>query len=245
MNPYLEILIRAVGAFAAVIFLTRLVGKSQVGGLTITDWVNGIVVGSIAAGLVTQVNAPAGYYVFGLLLFMILTMISQWAGMKYRPLHKILDDDPTVVVHNGKILERNMQKMRYTMDDLTSQLRQKEAFNIADVEYAIAEPNGQLSVLLKSQAAPLTPRDISAPTSYRGVPSELVVDGVVIQQNLKQNDLDEDWLLEELQKQGIQSLKEVFYASLDTDGNLYVDNRRDDMDHILDITDKIPGRMPQ
>lgn len=245
MNPYLEILLRAAGAFAAIVFLTRLVGKSQVGGLTITDWVNGIVVGSIAAGLVTQLNEPAGYYLFGLFLFMILTVVSQWAGMKYRPLHKILDDDPTVVVHNGKILEENMRKMRYTVDDLTSQLRQKEAFNIADVEYAITEPNGQLSVLLKSQAAPLTPRDISAPSSYRGIPSELVVDGVIIQQNLKQNNLDEEWLLGELQRQGIQSIKEVFYASLDTDGNLYVDKKRDDMDHVLDITDKLPGRMPQ
>jgi len=245
MNPYLEILIRAVGAFSAVIFITRMVGKSQVGGLTITDWVNGIVVGSIAASLVTELGEPAAYYAFGLLLFMVLTIASQWAGMKYRPLHKILSDDPTVVVHNGKILERNMRKMRYTVDDLTSQLRQKRAFNIADVEYAIAEPNGQLSVLFKSQVTPLTPRDINVPTPYRGVPSELVVDGVIIEQNLRQNNLDENWLLEELQKQGIQSLKEVFYASLDSEGKLYIDKKRDDLDYIQDITDKLPGKMPQ
>ncbi len=245
MNPYLEILIRAVGAFAAVIFLTRMVGKSQVGGLTITDWVNGIVVGSIAASLVTGLGEPAAYYAFALLLFLILTIISQWAGMKYRPLHKILSDEPTVVVHNGKILERNMRKMRYTMDDLTSQLRQRHAFNISDVEFAIAEPNGQLSVLLKSQVTPLAPRDINIPTQYRGVPSELVVDGVIIEQNLKQNKLDEDWLLGELQKQGIQSLQEVFYASLDSSGKLYIDKRRDDLDYVQDITDKLPGKMPQ
>ena len=245
MNPYLEILIRAVGAFAAVIFLTRMVGKSQVGGLTITDWVNGIVVGSMAAGLVTGLGEPAAYYVFGLLLFLVFTITSQWASLKYRPLHKILSDEPTVVVHNGKILERNMRKMRYTMDDLTSQLRQRNAFNIVDVEFAIAEPNGQLSVLLKSQAAPLAPRDINIPTQYRGVPSELVVDGVIIEQNLRQNKLDEDWLLGELQKQGIQSLQEVFYASLDSDGKLYIDKKQDELDYVLDITDKLPGKMPR
>lgn len=245
MNPYLEVFIRALGAFAAVIFITRLVGKSQVGGLTITDWVNGVVVGSIAASLVTSVGEPAGYHVFGLLLFMTLTITSQWAGMKYRPAHKILSDEPTVVVHNGKILEGNMRKMRYTIDDLTSQLRQEGAFNIADVEFAIAEPDGELSVLLKSQASPVTPQDLNVPTKYKGVPSELVVDGVIIQQNLKQNNLDEDWLMGELQKQGIQSLKEVFYASLDSDGNLYVDKKRDDLDYVQDITDKLPGKMPQ
>lgn len=245
MNPYLEIIIRAVGAFAAVIFITRMIGKSQVGGLTITDWVNGIVIGSIAASLVTELTEPPWYYAFGLFLFMVLTITAQWAGLRSRPVHKILTDEPTVVVHNGKILEGNMHKMRYTVDDLTSQLRQRKAFNIADVEYAIAEPNGQLSVLLKSQATPMTPQDLNVPTKYKGVPSELVVDGVVIQQNLKQNNLDENWLLGELQKQGVQSLKEVFYASLDSDGNLYVDKRRDDLDYVQDITDKLPGKMPQ
>jgi len=165
--------------------------------------------------------------------------------MKYRPVHKILSDEPTVVVHNGVILEGNMHKMRYTVDDLTSQLRQKNAFNIADVEYAIAEPNGELSVLLKGQVAPVTPQDLNVPAKYKGVPSELVVDGVIIQQNLKQNNLDEDWLLGELHKQGIQSLKDVFYASLDQDGNLYIDKKQDKMTYKQDITDKLPGKMPQ
>ncbi len=245
MNPYLEILIRAAGAFAAVFFVTRMIGKSAVGGLTIADWVNGIVIGSIAASLVVELNEPPGYYIFGLLVFMALTIIAEWAGTKHRPLHKVLTDEPTVVVHNGKIMESNMHKMRFTIDDLTSQLRQKNAFNIADVEYAIAEPDGQISVLLKGQSRPVTPRDLNLSTPYQGVPSELVVDGVVIKQNLEQNNLDEKWLYDELQKQGIPSLKEVFYASLDTDGNLYVDQRRDDLEYIQDITDKLPGEKSQ
>ncbi|OPY56444.1 MAG: hypothetical protein A4E55_02083 [Pelotomaculum sp. PtaU1.Bin035] len=245
MNAYLEILIRSLGAFAGVIFITRMVGKSQVGGMNIAEWVNGVVIGSIAASLTTDLKTPAGYYIFALLVFMTLTIVAEWAGIKYRPAHKILGDDPTVVVHNGVILEGNMCKMRYTVDDLTSQLRQKNAFNIADVEYAIAEPNGELSVLLKSRVAPVTPQDLNVSTKYKGIPSELVVDGVIIQQNLKQNNLDEDWLLGELQKQGIQSLKEVFYASLDSDGNLYVDKKQDKITYVQDITDKLPGRMPQ
>lgn len=245
MNPYLEISMRAVGAFAAVIFITKMIGKHEVGGLTITDFVTGIVIGSIAASLVFELNEPPGYYLFGLFVFMAITMTSQWAGMRYRPLHKLLNDEPTVVVHNGKILESNMRRMRYTADDLTSQLRQQGTFSIADVEYAIVEPNGELSVLVKSQVAPLTPQDLQLPTPYEGVPSELVVDGVIIQQNLAQNNLDEKWLLEELKKQGIGSLQEVFYASLDTDGNLYVDKQQDDLDYVQDVTDKLPGKMPQ
>jgi len=245
MNPYLEILARGVGAFVGVLVITRAVGKSQVGQLTVADFINAIVLGSIAAAMVTDLKENVGYYIFGLLLFGLLTLLAEYTALKYRPARKLLEGEPTIVIHNGKILEENMKKLLYNMDDLMMQLRLKNAFNIGDVEYAIAEPNGDLSVLLKSHKQPLTPGDMQIPTKYQGVPSELIVDGVVIQQNLKQNNLTEDWLFGELEKQGVKSLQDVMYASLDSDGNLYVDKRQDTMDHVTDITDQLPGKMPQ
>jgi uncharacterized membrane protein YcaP (DUF421 family) len=245
MNPYLEIVIRAVGAFAGVVFITRMIGKSQIGQLTISDFVNGIVIGSIAASLVTEVDLNPWYYVTGLAVFTGLTVIVQYAGLKYRPARKFFGDEPTVVVHNGKILERNMRRMRYNVDDLTMQLREKGYFDIADVEFAIAEPNGELSVLPKSQKRPLTPEDIGVPTGYEGVPSELIVDGVIIQQNLQQNHLTEEWLFKELEKHGVYSLQEVLYASLSSNGELYIDKKQDTMDHLTDVTDKPPEQTGQ
>ncbi|MGB9803653.1 YetF domain-containing protein [Desulfofundulus sp.] len=245
MNPYLQILIRGVGAFVGVLVITRVVGKSQVGQLTVADFVNAIVLGSIAASMVTDLKENGWYYAFGLLLFGLLTVLAEYASLKYRPLRKVIEGEPTVVIHNGKILENNMKKLIYNIDDLMMQLREKNVFNISDVEFAVAEPNGQLSVLLKSHKQPLTPSDMQIPTKYQGIPSELIVDGVVIQQNLKQNNLTEDWLYRELEKQGIKSVKDVMYASLDTEGNLYVDKKEDTMQHVTDITDKLPGKMPQ
>ncbi|MBE3588147.1 MAG: DUF421 domain-containing protein [Thermoanaerobacteraceae bacterium] len=245
MNSYLEILIRGVGAFVGVMVITRLVGKSQVGQLTVSDFVNAIVLGSIAAAMVTDIKESGWYYVFGLLLFGLLTITAEYAALKYRPLRKLIESEPTVVIHNGKILEDNMKKLLYNMDNLMMQLREKNVFNIADVEFAVAEPNGELSVLLKSHKQPLTPADMQVPTRYQGIPSELIVDGVVIQQNLKQNNLTEDWLYRELEKQGIKSVKDVMYASLDSDGHLYVDQKHDTMEHMTDMTDKLPGKMPQ
>lgn len=245
MNPFLEILLRALGAFAGVVLITRMVGKSQVGQLTISDYVNGIVIGSIAASLATDIKTSPWYYALGLIVFTTLTISTQWLGLKYRPARKILGDEPTVVVHNGKILERNMRRMRYNVDDLMMQLREKGYFNIADVEFAVAEPNGSLSVLPKSDKRPVTPSDLGIATKYEGVPSELVVDGVIIKQNLKQNNLTEEWLLKELEKQGIYSLKDVLYAGLDTEGKLYVDKKQDELEHLTDISDKLPGEMGQ
>jgi uncharacterized membrane protein YcaP (DUF421 family) len=245
MNPYLQILIRGIGAFLGVLVITRVVGKTQVGQLTVADFVNAIVIGSIAAAMVTDLKENGWYYAFGLLLFGLLTVISEYASLKYRPLRKLIEGEPTVVIHNGKILENNMKKLIYNVDDLMMQLREKNVFNIADVEFAVAEPNGGLSVLLKSHKQPLTPSDMRIPTRYQGIPSELIVDGVVIQQNLKQNNLTEDWLYRELEKQGIKSVKDVMYASLDAEGKLYVDRKEDTMQHVTDITDKLPGKMPQ
>ncbi|HBQ28017.1 hypothetical protein HX99_05290 [Peptococcaceae bacterium SCADC1_2_3] len=245
MNPFLEILIRGIGAFILILLVTRLVGKTQVGQLTVSDFVNAIVIGSIGAAAVTDLKESGWYYVFGLLLFGLLTIGAEYLAMKYRPARKLLEGEPTVIIHNGKILEDNMRKLVYHVDDLTMQLRDKGVFNIADVEFAVLEPNGKLSVLLKSQKQPLTPQDLQLPTRYQGIPSEMIIDGIVIQQNLKQNNLTEEWLYQELEKQGIKSVQEVMYASLDTEGKLYVDKRQDIMAHVTDITDKLPGKMPQ
>jgi uncharacterized membrane protein YcaP (DUF421 family) len=245
VNPFLEILIRGIGVFIITLLVTRLVGKTQVGQLTVSDFINAIVIGSIGAAAVTDLKENGWYYVFGLLLFGLLTVGAEYLAMKYRPARKLLEGEPTVIIHNGKILEDNMRKLIYHMDDLTMQLRDKGVFNIADVEFAVLEPNGKLSVLLKSQKQPLTPQDLQLPTRYQGIPSEMIIDGVVIQQNLKQNNLTEEWLYRELEKQGIKSVQEVMYASLDTEGKLYVDKRQDVMAHVTDITDKLPGKIPQ
>ncbi|MBE0466192.1 MAG: DUF421 domain-containing protein [Candidatus Desulforudis sp.] len=245
MNPLLEIILRAVGAFLAVLLITRIIGKSQIGQLTVTDFVNGIVIGSLAAALAIDVRTPAVYYFAGLAVFSGLTLSLEYLTMKSRPARKVLEDEPTVVVHNGKVLEQKMHNMRYHMDDLMMQLRAKGAFNIADVEFAVLEPNGELSVQLKSQKRPVTPADLNLPSSYEGLPSELIVDGKVIEQNLVQNNVDEEWLFRELEKKGVRTAEEVVYASLDSAGDLYVDLREDAIDHYTDTTDKMPGKIPQ
>jgi uncharacterized membrane protein YcaP (DUF421 family) len=100
-------------------------------------------------------------------------------------------------------------------------------FNVADVEFAVLESNGQLSVLRKSHKQPVTREDLKIPSGYEGLSSEMIVDGEIIYQNLQQNNLDEAWLILELERQGIRSPKEIMLASLDTRGNLYVDKKVD------------------
>lgn len=240
MSPYTEIFLRALGAFVLILLVTRLIGKSQVNQLTVADFINAIVVGSIAGSLVVELGESAYYYAFGLAVFGLLTIAAEWVALKYRPARKLLEGEPTVVIHNGKILEDNMKKLLYNMDNLTMQLREQGIFDIGDVEFAVAEPNGSLSVLPKSHKRPVTPSDLNIPTKYEGISSEIIQDGKIIEQNLIQNNLTEEWLFKELEKQGVTSVSDVNFAALDTGGNLYVDLKQDKIDHLTDPTDKVP-----
>lgn len=235
---YIEVFLQTILAFAAIFIYTRILGKQQIGQLTFFEYINGITFGSIAAVLATDINPKStGLHFLGLTLFAFLTWAAGYIALVSRPARKLISGEPTVVVHNGKILEGNMKKMRYNLDELAMQLRQKNVFDIADVEYAILEPDGDLSVLLKSQKRPLTPADLRLPTQYEGIPTELVMDGEVLFQNLKQNNLDEKWLIQQLQSQGVQDLSQVDYAVLRSDGSLYVNLKQDNLVNPVDITD--------
>ncbi len=242
MNPYVEILLRSIGAFALILLVTRLLGKSQVNQLTVADFVNAIVIGAIAGSLVVELNESGYYYAFGLVAFGLMTIVAEYIGLKYRPARKLMEGEPTVIIHNGKILEDNMKKLLYNMDNLTMQLREQGVFNIADVEFAVAEPNGSLSILPKADRLAATVGDLNLQGNYQGIPSELIQDGKIIEQNLIQNSLDEEWLFRELEKQGVYAVSDVNFASLDSGGNLYVDLKKDQIDHLTDPTDKVPAQ---
>jgi uncharacterized membrane protein YcaP (DUF421 family) len=234
----LEVIFQTLLAFAAILIYTRILGKQQVGQLTFFEYINGITFGSIAAALATDIDPDRTWLHFlGLTLFAALTWGAGYVALVSRPARKLISGEPTVVIHNGKILERNMRKMRYNIDELAMQLRQKNVFDIADVEYAILEPNGNLSVLLKSQKRPLTPADLQVPTEYEGVPTELIVDGEILFENLKQINLDEKWLEQQLKAQGVEDISQVDYAVLRSNGSLYVNLKKDQLTTPVDITD--------
>ncbi|WP_102691470.1 DUF421 domain-containing protein [Rummeliibacillus pycnus] len=130
--------------------------------------------------------------------------------------------DPTIVIENGQILEKNMNKMRYTLDYLNQQLREKDIFNIDEVLFAIIETNGTLTVLRKPQFRNVTRQDLMIPvTPENKLPIELIMDGEVIKENLEQNHLTESWLQIELNKRNLDQ-KDVLYAVLSGNGNMYV-----------------------
>ncbi len=237
-----QIVLRSFIALVTLLIFARLIGKQQISQLNFFDYITGITVGSIAASLSTDLSARPLSLWAGLLSWMAIILFLDFVIMKNRKLHKILDGEPTVVIQNGKILEQNLGKLQLPVDTLVSQLRSKDIFDLNQVEFALLESDGKLAVLKKSQYQPVTPNDLQLSTEYQGVPTELIIEGKVIYGNLDQINKDITWLQQELNKQGINNMEQVFYATLSSNGQLFVDKYGDDLfsGTVTDVSD-YPG----
>jgi len=223
----LVVAIRSLIAFFTLLLLVRLMGKQQVAQLTFFDYVVGITIGSIASTLSVQVNENLLSTITGLVTWTVLAILLAYLSMHSAWLRKTVDGKETLVIKNGKILENNLKLTRLPLEQLLSELRTQGVFNIDDVEFALFEPSGKLSIQKKSQKQPLTPGDLKIPTQYDGLPTNLILDGVLLQDALKSLNLTKAWLQHQLSKQNIRDIKEVSLAQLDTKGNLYVDLKGD------------------
>lgn len=237
MNEALVEIVRALIAFFTLLILTRLLGKQQMSQLTFFDYVLGITIGSIAASLTIELTYDPWPIWVGLVTWILAVLAFQLITVKWRYACKYIDGEPIVVIMNGMIMEDAMKKLRYRLSDLTEQLRDKGVFDITQVEFAVLEVSGKLTVLKKSQYQPVTPKDMNIKTKYTGVGTELIYDGVVVESNLKQVNRTRKWLDMELKNQGIKDVSEVFYAELETSGKLYVDKYKDKIKSKTDISD--------
>jgi len=212
-------------------------GKQQVAELTFFDYVVGITIGSIASTLSVQVNQNTTATLTGMAIWTVLPILLAYLSVHNVWVRKVVEGEAVVVIENGKILEENLRKIRLSIDDMISQMRTQGVFNIADVEFALFEPNGKLSIQMKSNKRPVNPSDLSLMTPYEGLPTNLIEDGVVLIDALKSLNLTKAWLYNQLNKVNINDVSQVSLAQLDTRGNLYVDLKGDRPFYTISIND--------
>ncbi len=217
----LLIIIRTLILYAAVVIVMRVMGKREIGQLQPFELVVALMIADLAAIPMQDTGIPLLSGIIPITVLMAAQVVLSYVALKSEKARGIICGRPSVLVENGKIVEGELRRLRYNLNDLLEQLRAKDYSNLADVEFAILETNGQLSVIPKSQKRALRPEDIQIKTNYEGMPVTLVIDGKVKQENLSKVNLDEKWLRSELQKFGIKDPGEVFFASLDTVGNLF------------------------
>jgi len=227
------VIIRSAISFFVLLILVRLMGKQQVAQLTFFDYIVGITIGSIAGTLSVQVNENTLATLAGMGTWAILAILLAVVGIHNSWLRKVVDGEATVVVKDGKILEENLKKIRIPIEELMSELRTQGVFSVADVENALFEPGGKISIQKKSDKQPLTPSDMKLTAQYDGLPTTLIMDGMIQEEELHSLGLSKAWLHHQLNKQNIREAAEVSLAQLDTKGNLYVDLKGDKPFYII------------
>ncbi len=217
----LIVFVRTLILYAIVVIVMRVMGKRQIGQLQPFELAIAIMISELAAVPMQNTGIPLINGFIPILTLLVAQIVMSFISLKSARARGIICGKPNILIENGKINEKGLRKEMYTLNDLLEQLRIQGSANIADVEYAILETNGQLSIIQKSQKRPLNPEDLNISTKYEGLPLDFIIDGNVNHKNLEKSNLDVQWLENELRKLGINDLKEVLFASLDSEGNLY------------------------
>ncbi len=224
---YLTVIYRVVTILLVFLLVALLLNKRHLGRFTVFDFIAAVTLGAVAGADIADPDKPHGPRMFALIAIGVIHVLFTKLILEKRKFGKLFTFDPTMVIQNGKIVVKNLKNIRYTLDDLLCQLRERGVFDLSEVEYAILEPDGKLSVLKKSQYLPVTPGDLKISTQYKGLSIPLILEGKVIQEGLKSANLTEEWLLNQLGNQGIANPGEVFIALLNTQGNLYISKYRE------------------
>jgi uncharacterized membrane protein YcaP (DUF421 family) len=208
--------------FLTLLVLARLLGKTQVGQLTFYEYICGITIGSVSANVMASEPGQVWSHYYDLLLFCGLTFLAARVTLLGRPLRKLIEGSPTLVIDNGRILREKLREQRMDVDELMGQLREQGIFDVAEVQYAVLETTGGLSVLQKAAYKPVVRQDLNIAAAEARLPLELVVDGEVVADNLARAGVSQDWLLGELTARGIDGTDKVVYAVIDSRGTLQV-----------------------
>ncbi|MCL6449127.1 MAG: DUF421 domain-containing protein [Armatimonadetes bacterium] len=217
---------RTILIYFIVLIVVRLMGKREIGQLSPFDFVVAIIIAELAAIPMESTGIPLWKAILPMVTLAVLEVLLSYLALHSPFLRKILDGEPQVVIKNGQILKKELRKARYNLNDLLAQLREKGIVNVCDVEFGVLETSGKLSVIPKSQKRPVTPEDLGIATGYEGLPTVLIMDGMIVKENLRSSGLDEAWLQERLGEFNIRP-GDVFLAVLGTDGKLFINKQEE------------------
>jgi len=223
MPQYLEITFRAIFSYLTLLTLTRLMGKREVSQLTFFDYVVGITIGTLTGSMVTDTSKSFLNILPALLIFASFQIATSFFSLKSTKFRNLIDGNPTILVKNGAIIEKNLTKSRINIDELTSKLREKNVFTLADVEFAILETDGKISVMKKANKEAVTPSDLGITSKPNGLGNLIIEEGKLKVEQLRSLGITRSWIISKLGDKGVYDISKVIFAQVDQTGNLYVD----------------------
>ena len=211
---------RSIVLYILVLIVMRLMGKREIGQLQPFELAIAIMIADLASIPMTEIGIPIYYGIVPILGLLMMHMFISFLNMKSIKAREILCGRPSILIYRGKIIEQELKKQRFTINELEERLRGNNVFNIGDVEYAILETSGQVTVIQKPEKRNVTPEDLNITPDYEGIPYDLVVDGKVMTENLKELGKNYKWLEKQTEKFNIKP-EEALIVTLDAKGQIY------------------------
>ncbi|MBO5937330.1 MAG: DUF421 domain-containing protein [Clostridia bacterium] len=216
----MNILIKGIIIYTVLAIAVRFMGKRQIGELQPGELVTTMVLSEIATMPLQDDKFPVLSGITLIFLFVTLELVSSFLAMKSRPYRTLMQGHSVLIIKDGHLLKDNLTMIRYSTDDLMEALRLKDVFDIDDVQYAYIETNGSVSVRLKKEAEPVTPKDLNVPCRENTLPCLVISDGKIITRDFELCSMTNEKLQKILKKNNL-SVKEVFLMTADKQGNIY------------------------
>lgn len=222
--PIYGYILRACIVYVYIFLMIKLLGQRTMGAIHPLDFIFGVIIGDVVGQpLVDGATSMAGPFTAAAIIAGLHLSLSLVA-LKTPRFRRIIEDEPLILMENGKILNKQLKKAKVTLESFIMDLRLREAVDLNEVDYAILESNGQISVIKKAQYQSVTPFDLDISAEPKGYPTVLIADGQIIHANVKKITTLE-WLEEEVKKHGFQDHKEIFILTIDQSGAVYVSGK--------------------
>lgn len=216
----LTIFVRSITLYIFVLLVMRLMGKREIGQLQPFELAIAIMIADLASIPMSDIGIPITDGIIPILGLLVMHLLISYLNMKSIKIRKFICGKPSILIYRGKIDEQMMKKERFTINELQERLRANSINDIGDVEYAILETNGQISVIEKPNKRAATPEDFNIMPEYEGMSYDLVIDGKIMDENLKKLNKNYDWLKKEVEEFGIKP-EEALLVSINGRGNFF------------------------
>lgn len=236
MSEILYIVVLSLGSIIAIFLLTKLMGYRQMSQMSMFDYVNGITMGSIAAEMATSLDTGFEKPLVAMIVYALVSLLLSTVSSKSIKVRRMLEGAPLVLLNNGEIYRHNLRKAKIDVSELLVQCRINGYFDISKLQTAILEGNGKISFLQKATDRPLTPADVQLSPQQDYMVANVILDGKVMDENLRHTGKDEKWLLDQIRGQGAKRVEDVLLASCDSNNKLQVylkDNQKEAKDVLM------------
>lgn len=224
-NELLNVTFRALSSLIVLFLVTKMLGKKQVSQLSLFDYVIGISIGNFAAEMTINLESNELNGIWAVVLFGLFAYAISYLTMKSIVLRRFFMGTPTILIQDGKILESNLRKMKFDINDMLEEIRSSGYFDLSQVQYAVLEANGEVSVLPKPEYRPITPKDMNLKVEKEGLCSNVIIDGKIMHNNLINIKKDSRWLKQQLKIKGYNDITKILLATVDINSKMIIYER--------------------